>query len=99
MRVIWSARAQRDLDAIYAYVARDTALAARNWITKLRQRARAVAAVPKVGRLVPEFEKLDVREVFVGSYRIVYQIEANCVRVLTVFEGHRLIPDSVVQDP
>ncbi len=38
---------------------------------------------------MPELRRADIREVFVGTYRLVYQVQADAVLVLTVFEGHR----------
>lgn len=46
---------------------------------------------PEAGRVVPEFGREDIREVFLRSYRIVYLIEEDATVVLTVFEGHRLL--------
>ena len=48
------------------------------------------------GRKVPEFDQDDVREVLLRNYRIVYRIHATEIRVLTVFEGHRLLPQDVL---
>jgi plasmid stabilization system protein ParE len=45
--------------------------------------------------MVPERERPDLREVFVGSYRIVYRVRAERIDVLTVFEGHRSFPSDV----
>ncbi len=42
--------------------------------------------------MVPELGRDDVREVFLRSYRIVYRVGEDTVDVLTVFEGHRLLP-------
>ena len=50
---------------------------------------------PAFGRMVPERERPDLREVFVGSYRIVYRIRAESIDILTVFEGHRSFPSDV----
>ncbi len=33
-----------------------------------------------------------MREVFLGSYRIVYRIYPDFMDILMVFEGHRLFP-------
>jgi hypothetical protein len=38
---------------------------------------------------VPEFDRDDIREVLVGTYRIVYQVNATGIAVLRVIEGHR----------
>lgn len=45
--------------------------------------------------MVPERERPDLREVFVGGYRIIYRVRAERIDVLTVFEGHRLLPEDV----
>lgn len=56
-------------------------------------------AFPEIGRVVPELDRMDVREVIWRSYRLVYQYLAtpNEIRVLTVFRAERLfqIPTSL----
>lgn len=56
-----------------------------------------MAEAPLVGRVVPEFGRTELREAIERSYRIVYRIEAGNVRILTVFEGHRLLRPSDVE--
>ena len=92
MKLRWSDHARRDLLAIGRYMARDNPDAARHWIEQLRERARLAAKNPLAGRVVPELGREDVREVFLRSYRIVYGVGEDAVDVLTVFEGHRLLP-------
>ncbi len=99
MKLLWTARAQRDLLAIGRYIARDNPRTARTWVERLRVRAREVARMPQAGRLVPERANEEVREVFLRNYRIVYRIHKNAIHVLTVFEGHRLLPHGVVPNP
>jgi len=91
-RLRWTLRARADLVAIGRYVARDDARAARRWLEKLRSKAREAAAAPRAGRRVPEVARDDVREMIVGSYRIVYRVERTGISVLTVFEEHRSFP-------
>jgi plasmid stabilization system protein ParE len=95
-RLRWALRARADLVTIGRYIARDDRRAARRWVEKLRVRAREAAAAPGAGRRVPEVERDDVREVVLGSYRIVYRVERSGISVLTVFEGHRSFPADVV---
>ena len=45
--------------------------------------------MPLAGRVVPELQREDVREVLLGTYRIVYRVREDAIDVLTVFEGHR----------
>jgi toxin ParE1/3/4 len=91
MRLRWLPLALQDLDRIRRYIALDNPRAARRWVERLRIRAKAAAAAPMSGRVVPESERDDVREVFLRSYRIVYRVLDEEIHVVTVFEGHRLL--------
>ncbi len=50
-------------------------------------------------RVVPEFGREDIREVFLRSYRLVYLIGDDAIEVLTVFEGHRLLETDQGTEP
>ncbi len=95
MKLRWTGRGRRDLIEIGRYIARDKPEAARRWVDRLRKHARAAAKHPNSGRQVPEIGLDNVREVLVGNYRIVYEIHKTEIRVLTVFEGHRLLPSDL----
>jgi toxin ParE1/3/4 len=90
VRLRWTDRARHDLLSIGRYIAQDNPSAARQWVERLRQRTRQAAARPLAGRVVPELQRNDVREVFLHTYRIVYRVRKGTIDVLTVFEGHRL---------
>ncbi len=98
MRLRWTKRARRDLVEIGRFIARDKPMAARRWVERLRQRARSAAELPQTGRKVPEVDRDDVREVLLRNYRIVYRIHGTEIRVLTVFESHRLLPREVLDE-
>lgn len=93
MRVRWSAQAERDLYEIGDYIALDDPTAAAAWIERLQERARRAAHMPSSGRHVPESDDENVREVFLGNYRIVYRVQRDGILVLTVIEGHQLLRD------
>src|SRR5688572_27040959 len=90
-RIRWSPRARRDLLEIGRFMGRDDPLAARRWVERLRERARAAAAIPLAGRKTPEFDREDIREVLLLTYRIIYRVRADEIQVLTVLEGRRLL--------
>jgi toxin ParE1/3/4 len=71
----------------------DNPRAADVWLGKLRDRARLAGRSPGLGRKVPEIDREDIREAIVGNYRIVYLVERKTVVILTLFEGHSLLPD------
>lgn len=98
MRVVWTQQARADLKAIGRFIAADSAPAAKRWLARLRRRARRAARMPRAGRVVPELGRGDIREVIEGNYRIVYRVHAQRLTVLTVFEGHRLLPDRLGEE-
>ena len=79
--------------AIARYIARDRPIAAQTCVDRLVDRAELASETPWAGRVVPEFGRKDIREVFLRSYRIMYRVEREFVLVLTVFEGHRQMGD------
>lgn len=89
----WTERSIADLFAIGDYITLDDAAAARSWVERLRRRALDASHVPNAGRVVPEIGRTDVREVFLGAYRIVYRVVDDDIVVLTVFEGHKLLDE------
>jgi len=92
MKLLWTETARQDLRAIRRYIAADNPSAAKRWIGRLRERARNALHSPLSGRKVPEFSRDDIRELIEGNYRIVYQILEDRLVILTVFEGHQLLP-------
>ena len=45
--------------------------------------------LPTRGRIVPEFNQENLRELLIDNYRLVYRIKMTSIEVITVFEGHR----------
>ena len=89
LAVEFSANAVADLEDIALHIAKDNPLAAEAWVQKLIVAAERAATMPRAGRVVPEMEDPDIREVLLKTYRILYRVEAARILVLTVFEGHR----------
>jgi len=95
----WTAQAVADLEAIRDYVARDSAKYATLLIERLIASLDRVSQYPEIGRIVPEYQRPDIREVILGSYRVVYRLHAGTAEVLTVFHGARLFPEDLEASP
>lgn len=74
-----------------AYIGRDKPGAARKWVEYLRKGVERVRDQPNWGRIVPEWNREDIREVLLRGYRIVYLVKDTEIEVLTVVEGHYLL--------
>lgn len=62
-------------------------------IDRLTRRSIQIAEFPFSGRMVPEYESNEVRELLEWPYRIIYLIgsEQSRVEVLAVVHGSRLL--------
>jgi addiction module RelE/StbE family toxin len=87
VKVYWTDSAQGHLDAIYAYIAQDSKTYARRTVDRITSKSRQIAAFPLSGRRVPEYDLDQIREVFSGSYRIVYHIRPDRIDVIAVIHG------------
>lgn len=96
--LVWTDRATTDLEEIGQYIALDDPVAAERWVEVLLATAQRAGELPFSGRRVPEIGRDDIREVLSRSYRIIYRILVDRVEVLTVFEGHRRLPDNLLDD-
>ena len=90
-RVIWSDRAKVELIEIAEYIARDSTQNASAVVVKIQEVSRSLANFPHRGRKVPEFKVENIREVFVFSYRLIYEIHADFVAILMLAHSARLL--------
>lgn len=50
-----------------------------------------IATHPLAGRSVPELNDKAIRERFLYNYRVIYEVRAECVDILAVLHGRRLL--------
>ncbi len=87
MKVHWTDTAQGHLDAIYRYIAQDSPEYAKRMFDRLTRRSKQIAEFALSGRIVPEYEMDQIREVIEGPYRIIYYIKPDQIDVLAVIHG------------
>jgi addiction module RelE/StbE family toxin len=92
MNVHWTDAALQHLDAIYRYIAQDSPAYAKRMVDRLTRRSQQIAEFPLSGRMVPEYEMTQIREVVEGPYRIIYYIKPDQIDVLAVLHGAQRIP-------
>jgi toxin ParE1/3/4 len=89
VKVLWTDSAVAQLQSIHDYLAQTSPEYALRVVDRLTKRSIQIAAFPLSGRVVPESELPEVRELIEGRYRIIYLIEAGQVQVLAVIHGAR----------
>ncbi len=90
-KLIWSADALDDIEAIGDYISRDSEFYAESTVLKIYEAPQNLVNFSKQGRVVPEVGDEDIRELFVFQYRIIYEIKCNEIHILTVLHGKRLL--------
>lgn len=90
VQINWTAQAVFDLKDISRYISRDSKYYAQKTIAILRYRTQILKTFPKSGRIIPEIEHEDFRELIEGNYRIMYKIvEEERIDILSVFHSAR----------
>jgi toxin ParE1/3/4 len=91
VKVLWTESALHQLQAIHDYLAQTSPQYALRIVDQLTARSIQIATFPFSGRMVPEYELNDVREVIEGPYRIIYLIgsEQQKIEVLAVIHSSR----------
>lgn len=95
VKVIWTDSAILDLDAIGEFIAKDSIRYAEITVLQLFESVDILEKYPRSGSIVPEFDNKNLRQIFLGSYRIVYLIvDQNRIDILTVHNCARLLSNS-----
>lgn len=95
MKVYWTKNAIEHLVNLYEYIALHSPAYAKRMVDKITRRSVQVAEHPLSGRIVPEYDAEDVRELIESPYRIIYRIKPDQIDVLAVIHGSRLLPDEI----
>ena len=90
MKVIWSPLALEKVGDIADYIALDKESAAKKWINDIFDKAKNIGDFPEIGRLVPELNNPNYREIIFGNYRIIYTVKTE-VKILTVRNCRQLL--------
>ena len=93
--VRWTEQAADDLVAIRDYVRRDSPAYAQVVVQRLYFSTDQLQAFPDSGRMVPERQQPNLRELVRAPYRIVYRRHSALVEILTVFHATQPFPGSI----
>jgi addiction module RelE/StbE family toxin len=94
--VFWTKTAERDLEQIVDYIARDSESKALDILHALRSKASNLKTMPERGRIVPELKAHGIatyRELIVAPWRMIYRADGKTVLVLSVIDARRNLED------
>ncbi|HET6244361.1 MAG TPA: type II toxin-antitoxin system RelE/ParE family toxin [Bacteroidia bacterium] len=79
-------------------IAKDSENYAQIQIPDFFEAARTLEEFPKAGRIVPELNDKNIREIIVGLYRILYRVlTKERIENLTVYHSYRLLKKRTIK--
>jgi toxin ParE1/3/4 len=88
-KIRWTVGARRDLHEIVTHIAEDSPAYAINFAERIALAIDRLETFPKLGRIVPEYQDANVRELIVGNYRIVYKIRGSRIGIAAIAHASR----------
>jgi len=90
VRINWTFQAKDDLKAIAEYISRDSMRYAKLQVSRLENWTKILKTQIRLGKIVSEMNRENIRELIEGSYRIIYKIvEENQIDILTIHHSSR----------
>jgi plasmid stabilization system protein ParE len=87
--ILWSPRAEADLKEIRAFIETDSPAWADLTVRRVVAAVERLREFPDSGRIVPERQSPELREIISGNFRIVYRRKPALTEIATVFRGAR----------
>lgn len=92
VEISWTRQAISDIDNIARFIAKDSERYAKIQTRRFFELVMVLQKSPKVGRIVPELNIKNIRELISGNYRIIYKIlSATKVDIIAIHHSARLL--------
>ena len=85
----WTESAINDLEEVAEFIARDSRFYATTVVKEARKAARSLRVSAERGRVVPESNSSNIRELFLWKYRLIYKVTSHHVYILAFIHGAR----------
>ena len=92
MKIIWSPLSIDRLSEIIDYISQENPTVAKNIVDTIFTKVDKLIKFPKIGRIVPEANREEIRELIYKNYRIIYKIEKHVISILTVKHSRQILP-------
>lgn len=89
VKVVWAPSALKDVDAIAQYIKKDSIDQAALFVARIIEMTDRLENFPESGRMIPEINSEDCREMIYGAYRIMYRLSKTSVWITGIVHGAR----------
>jgi len=88
-KIKFTKRSLDDIESIADYISRDSVKFAKITVQKILERTKILENNPLIGRIVPEVNKVEFREIIYANFRIIYHYEKDIVHILSIHHSSR----------
>ena len=96
LRLNWHSFAKCDLIQIYNYSYEDSVYYAVKTTNEIVRKTDNLDFSPYMGRKVPEYDLIHVRELIYKSYRIIYEVQTNKILIRRIWHSARNLPKQLI---
>lgn len=88
--VNWTDQSIEDIANIAVFIAQNSEKYAKIQTQRFFEKAKILETFPQTGRVVPELKDINIRELILGNYWIIYKVVSTTkVDILTVHHSRR----------
>jgi len=88
-KIEWSREAISDIVSIAEYIETNSEYYASAFTTEIFEKAETLENFPRRGRIVPGFLIENLREIFIGDYRLIYKVDSSLISIIAIIHGSR----------
>ena len=91
VEIRWSPKAADDYASIIKYYEKTAPKFAQTLAKKIIYIIENLNQFPKMGRIVPELEIEEIREIIYRNFRIIYRLKEEILEIARIIHGSRLL--------
>jgi addiction module RelE/StbE family toxin len=90
VQINWTLQAKNDLKDIADFISKDSVNYARLQVLRIRERTNVLKIQAFIGKVVPEIDNYNIRQLIEGNYRIIYKVVSKQrIDILTIHHSAR----------
>ncbi len=94
VKIEWSEEGLKRFQQILEYIEEDSPQNATKVANTIWNRIQQLKEFPELGRMVPEFNRKDLRELIVYNFRIVYRVKSqDNLEIVGIHHSAQILPD------
>jgi len=94
-KLIWTNDGIKSFEEVIKYISKDSVYYASSFAKRILSSIEELKKFPKMGRIVPEYNNPEIRELIYQNYRIVYKIHLKIIYILLVTHGTQELPANI----